>query len=496
MNLTEFVKGALSAAICGAAVLVAPAMNAADKSADGPAKQPERKIFAHYMGCFPATRGAINFHWTQTYSYLRNPSGYLEQLGGNFVNWPLMPHSIGETGFSAEENARLEISRAMRFGFDGFAFDAWAGGGEAEETFETFFKVAEEMKADFELTICFDASCHWVAEGETMVDSYVRTAKKVLAHKDSPNMARFDGKPLFFGYYSNAIVPDQPGAPLADRLAREKEGWDKFRELVGEPVFIHGSMDIYNGDWVNLGAGAAKIYDAVGGFIGGGDKDRGGPEHAAAVRDGGAVWSQPMSFQYANKQGWVMAWGGLHLLRANWTAAIKNDSRLIQFVTWNDYGEESCVAPTTGNGYSVIRVNQLFIDQWKNGGVMPPAEKDEIHVVFHRAFHDPDPFPLYSRRMTGGGELQVITMLTAPATIEVEGYGSYEAPAGLEFHDFPVKVGPVAVAAKRDGAIVASLKAHEQISDHRWREDDTLVAFGTNYDDEWKKDFPDDAPQY
>ncbi|MGI6495852.1 MAG: endo-1,3-alpha-glucanase family glycosylhydrolase [Kiritimatiellia bacterium] len=391
---------------------------------------------------------------------------------------------------------RLEISRAKRFGFDGFAFDAWAGGEGAMQTFETFLKVAEEMKVDFGLTVCFDASCHAVGEGETMVDAYVRTAEFVLKHKDSPNLGRFDGKPLFFGYYSSALGGGDHGS-VEERLAREKEGWDAFRERVGEPVFIHGSMDSYNGDWEKVGAGAAKIYDAVGGFLGaGGGGSLGGEVTARAVKEGGALWSQPMSYQYANKSGWVMSWGGLDMLRLNWEAAITNDARVIQFVTWNDYGEESGIAPTTGNGYSVIRVNQYFIEQWKNDGVPPPIGKDEVHLVYRRTAGNPAPWPLYSRRLDCGSVLQVITFLKEPATVEVEGYGAYEAPAGFGFHYFDLKPGELAATVKRGEETVCSVKAPEPVSDRRWREDNTLVAFGTGYDEEWRKDFPAEEPEY
>lgn len=483
----KLVHAAFRAIAVAAAFATASAAVAQDAAAPV-GRQPERKIFAHYMGCFPAAAGALSFHWDNTYQYIKG-EGYLDQLGGNFANWPLVPHAKGTPPFSLEDSARLEISRAQRYGFDGFAFDAWAG-DNSRDVFETYFKVAEEMGTGFQLTVCFDASCHWAPEGGTVVDAYVQTAEFVLKHAGSPNLATFGGKPLFFGYYSNAIDPGTNQGPVEERLAKEKAGWDSFREKLGTPVFLHGSLDAYNGDWEKVGAGAAKIYDAVGSFLGGGEGSIGGAVTAKAVKDGGAVWSQPLSYQYANKSGWIISWGGLDLLRLNWKAAIENDSRLIQFVTWNDYGEESGIAPTTGNGYSVIRVNKYFIDLWKNGA--PPAiERDEIHLVYRRTAGNPPTWPLYSRRLDTGAGLQVITLLTAPATIDVPGYGSYEAPAGIDFHDFALQPGPVSATASRDGAAVCAVKAPEPASDRRWREDNTLVAFGTGYEEEWEKDFPD-----
>lgn len=468
---------------------------AADTAAKSQQAQPERKVFAHFMGCFPAGYGSMSWHWSHTFEYLKG-EGYLDQLGGNFANWPLVPHAPGTPQMTLEDAARLDISRAQRAGFDGFAFDAWAG-DNSREILDAYFKVAEEMGTGFQLTICFDASCHWASEGRTMADAYVESANYVLRHKDSPCLARFDGKPLFFGYYSKSIAPAVPGETLEQHFAAEKKGWDEFREKLGVPVFLHGSLDDVSGDWEMIGKTAANIYDAVGSFLGGGGADTlGGKKTADAVKAAGAVWSQPMSYQYANKSGWAMSWGGLDMMRICWEAAIANDSRLIQFVTWNDYGEESGVAPTTGNAYTTIRMNKYFSDMWRNGGVPPAIEKDEIHLIYRRTVGNPSPWPLYSRRLDCGSYLHVLTLLKEPATITVEGYGTYEAPAGFHRQDFEMKVGYVSATAKRGDKTVCSVKAPEPISDRRWREDNTLVAFGTGYDDEWRLDFPDIEPEY
>ena len=468
---------------------------AADGAPDAKPAKPERKVFAHFMGCFPAGFGSMQWHWSHTFEYLRN-DGYEDQLGGRYVNWPLVPHAPGVPQMTLEDAARLDISRAQRAGFDGFAFDAWAG-DNSREVLDAYFKVAEEMGTGFQLTICFDASCHWAGEGRTMADAYVESANYVLRHKDSPCLARFDGKPLFFGYYSKAIAPGVPGETLEQHFAAEKAGWDEFREKLGVPVFLHGSLDDVGGDWEMIGKTAAGIYDAVGSFLGGGGGDSlGGKKTADTVKANGAIWSQPMSYQYVNKYGWAMTWGGLDMMRYNWKAAMDYDSRLIQFVTWNDYGEESGVAPTTGNGYTTIRVNRYFVDQWKNDGVAPAVEKDEIHVVYRRTTGDPPTWPLHSRCLWGGNTLQVVTILKEPATVTVDGYGDYEAPAGIHFQNYEMKAGSVSATVKRGGNAVCSVKAPEPISDRRWRDDNTLVAFGSNYDDEWRLDFPDLEPEY
>lgn len=468
----------------------------------------ERKIYAHYMGCAPAGHGAISYYRSKTAAGLRGDAAtyqldaYSLATGGYYVNWPLVP---ARTNLSAEANARLEIARARRFGIDGFAFDAWAGGAGAMQLLDVFFKVAEEMKVDFGLTICFDPSCHGGVAGATLLDKYAASAAFVLRHRASPNLARFDGKPLFFGYYSGALArAPQGAAPLVERLRREKEAWDAFRARVGTPVFIHGSLDAHalakDVDWATVGAWAAQTYDAVGGFLG---TDRGWGTNAAlvaSVKAGGAIWSQPMFYQYDNKSGGVLTRPGLSWLRENWRAALANDARLLQFVTWNDYGEETILAPSTGGAYTVPRINRHYADWWRNG-VEPKVEKDEIHAVYRRTVGDAEPFPLQARRLDGLAScLEITTFLTAPATVHAEGYGAYEAPAGVFVKEFPLKPGPVAVAARRRGEdgterTACGFRAPEEVSAKRWREDFTLVAYGSNFDDEWARDFPGTPPE-
>jgi len=452
-----------------------------------------RQIYGHYMGCCPAGHGPIPYWFSKAAECIAKTNDYMAAVGGTYVNWPLMPYNPERLELGMESNAVLEIRRAMRAGLDGFAFDAWAGDVGAHKELDAFFAAAEKMGVDFGLTICFDPSCHGRAKGETMIDKYVETAEFVLRHRNSPNLARRDGKPMFFGYYSSGIAYGPKDEGLAARLAREKSAWDEFRRRVGEPVFIHGSLDSFalvkDPDWRLIGEWAAKTYDAVGGFLGT-DKNWGmNKDLIAAVKGGGAVWSQPMFYQYSNKAGGIITRPGLDWLRDNWKAAIANGSDLLQFVTWNDYGEETCLAPSTGGAYTITRVNRHYADIWKSGHE-PRIEEDEVHVVFRRWTDGAPVFPFRTRtQKIAPSALEVVTFLTAPARVEVKGYGAYDAPAGMHARQFPLKEGIVAARVRRSQKTVCGVVAPERVAGRRWREDFTLVAFGSNFEKEWRADF-------
>ena len=115
----------------------------------------EKKIYAHYMGCFPADAGATHHlrHWDN--ANIRHDSTKDEfKRGGKIRNWPLVP--LGRDRLPLVESADLEIRRAIRGGIDGFALDAWAGNDEAKATLDALFQAAELGKYDFYITITLD----------------------------------------------------------------------------------------------------------------------------------------------------------------------------------------------------------------------------------------------------------------------------------------------------------------------------------------------------
>ncbi len=331
-----------------------------------------------------------------------------------------------------------------------------------------------------------------------MLDQFIATAKYVLRHIDSPNLARFDGKPLFFGYHSEGIVPKEKRGE--DEWACVAEAWKTWREALPCPVFLHGSIDSFAcikdpspEQMKALGEWAGKTFDAVGGFLGTDHSWGMNTNLAAGVRSVGGVWSQPLFFQYSNKRGGIITDAGLNHLRKNWEMATLNGSRLLQFVTWNDYGEESSMGPAFGTSYTVTRVNRHLAEKWKTGRE-PKIEKDEVHAVFRRAVSIDDVYPFQTRRAERPSALEIDLFLTAPAKVSVTGYGVFEAPAGYSFKQFPLKAGAIQVKLARKGKVVLNWKCPEVVAQNAWREDMTLAAYGTNYEEEWKADFPDVPP--
>jgi hypothetical protein len=462
-----------------------------------PAAAPEKTIFAHYMGCYPIGYGPIDYSRKNQWKEMKHDStDFLAAIGGRIVNWPLLPQ---DRTLTPEQSAELEIRRAMRAGIDGFAIDAWAGDDQARATLDQLFAAAERMKAPFSLTVCLDPACHKKTAAGNHVEAYTDTISWLIKnHGTSPNLARRDGKVLIFGYGSHGIIYDQAFRAQPESPEKWQQIADAYKQVeknVGQPIYFHFCFDGFGAKDPAVrreaAAWAGKNFDAVGGFLGNGwDDDE---ETIKAIKAGGAEWSQPMYFQYNNKAGSLFVEPGTDKLRKAYENARRNDSSLIQFVTWNDYGEDTILAPGYSTGYTILSLNRYLVDWWKQGRP-PEVDKDQIHLIFRRAANGAPTFPFHSRRFEDG-VLEIATVLKSPGTITVPGYDlTYEAPAGLSVRQVPLRVGKVAATLARDGQEVVSVTAPEEVTDKPFREDNAMVCFSSNYLDEWRTDFGDTPP--
>lgn len=490
-------------------------------AADQPAARP-KKIYAHYMGCYPAGGGATAWHRAHEASKIRHDgSGQFDAIGDRWRNWPLVPDGMN---LSLEECADLEIRRALRGGIDGFAVDAWAGGQGAIDMFDALLKVARAKDYPFEITICLDAGIQG-NEGLAAAIQYV-----LKKHGDNPKLARRDGKPLIFGYlsvfvgfrYGATVLKQRPEFSAMDmetlyyrpELRLKPEGWQLLADglhviekQAGADLFMHYCMSAFfhkmprdkwsDDDLVRAAAFMGGQFGAVGEFL------AGGPIHdrmAKAVKAAGAEWSEPMYFQYEN-----IGWGGNRvaqgssILRDRWQHARDNGSTLIQFVTWNDYTENTCLAPAYETRYTLLDLNAYFVRWWKEGKE-PVPDHDQVFLLYRKYPHGAKLYPFKPRQPDGGGVLEVLTILVRPARLRLPGRDTqWDAPAGMSWRQFPLTPGPViAELVRRNGLGIPRtelrVESPEPITDRPYREQNGLTGFSSDFTRDWEADFGDTPP--
>jgi hypothetical protein len=486
-------------------------------SSVSPAAERPKRIYAHHMGCYPVGAAATAYHRVHDAHKVRHDgSRQHDPYGDRWRNWPLVPDG---TNLPLEESADLEIRRALRAGIDGLAIDAWAGGDGARKVFSALIEVAEKKGYPFEVTICLDA-------GIQSNQGLSQSVQWMLEHHgDSPRLARRAGKPLIFGYLSvfpgfrhGAQVLKQRDANR-DRDIKElyrdpwlrttPEGWALMAEAhqqmekeAGRELYWHYCMSaffhqvpgkLYNDEKLVQAAGfLAGRFDAIGEFLGGGEAyDR----VAAAVCARGAEWSQPLFFQYEN-----IGWGGnrigngADILRRCWRDARRNGATLIQFVTWSDYTESTCLAPAYETRYAIMDLNRHFIDWWKTGRE-PTSDRDKVYLIYRKYPKGATFYPFHAKREDAGGVIEVLTILPAPAKLRLVGRGAeWDAPAGMSHRQFPLTPGPVVAELLRDGKVVTRLESPEPITGRPFREQNGMTCFSTEFERNWRADFGEDVP--
>ena len=532
LSLSRFVYVSRIFGLIAALALVCVSAQAAGP-ATAPASARPRKIFAHYMGCYPVAAAATA--WWRGYeptATRHDGKGKYDAMGGSWRNWPLVPDGMN---LSLKESADLDMRRAMRIGIDGFTVDAWAGLEAAKNVMDAMFEVAEEKDYPFEITIT--------------IDNGVGDAVQYLLdkHGNSPKLARRDGKPLIFGYasifQSNAraielykqrpsaqkqaakeLAKIRPGSgpanPKPDKndplLRLTRTGWrlqaeaykQRMHEGTKTPLYMEyciGSFfaGVDNGnirpdDIVDAASFMAGEFSAVGSFLTLDNVPLDDPRSlrvAKAVKARGAEWMQPIFYQYENIFfGGTLIKNGTTLLRENWKAVRDTDTTLLQFVTWNDYTENTHLAPAYDTRYAMYDLNGYYIHWWKTG--QPPVpDHDRVYLTYRKYPHGVKFFPFQPKQVDGDGVLEVLSILPSPAKIRLPGRDAeFDAPAGLSFRQFPLVPGPVSAEVLREGKVVLRLDSPEPITDRPFREQNGMVCFSSEFMRNWKADFGDTKP--
>jgi hypothetical protein len=473
------------------------------------AKAEPRKIFAHYMGCFPGGYGPI--YWEQ-YMTDNERAGFRHDsktnrealAGGRFKAWPLFPEGKQMDPVASSD---LEIRRAIREGIDGFDIDTWAGGDGAKQTLDTLFQAAEAGKYPFEITICIDP---WSTGAKTQMEGYVSAIKYLLdKHGTSPNLARRGGKPLIFTYQGQGLGAGNPEVkPLSDEAgwASLIEAYKKVETEVGQPLYFYFDISalglgLPESNAVILPASKYlnKYFGAIGGFV-----DIDAPMNDAkfvaqladAVHSGPAEWAPPIWYQYNNWAGHQsVEILGTDKLRSTWQRAREQNATLVQFATWNDYGEHTTLAPTTASYYGIGDLNRYFADWWKTGRE-PQLPDDRMYVSYKCAVAGCNIFPFTHSGYCAPGNIEVISVLKEPGKIELPGREvdgkpiEYDAPSGFFLKTFPLTKGAVVVELSRNGKVEKRLEGHETVTDRPFRAENILQCASTVDEKYWNEDFP------
>jgi hypothetical protein len=162
------------------------------------------------------------------------------------------------------------------------------------------------------------------------------------------------------------------------------------------------------------------------------------------------VWMMPVRPQDMRPASGVYSEAGNgELYRVMWENAIKGDADWVQLITWNDYSEHACMAPSTGTQYSFYDLTAYYLT-WFKTGVQPAITRDALYY-FHRRHStteqpsvQPNKLQVAPGSDTPQNVVEVMAFLTAPGTLEIQTKVSRqtkEVPAGVTSFQVPLKPG-------------------------------------------------------
>ncbi len=412
-----------------------------------------RLVFIHYFPPLPISidnKSAEDDYWNSHYLKRDGEGGKYSSAGGYVRQRPL-PRKPWNSLYWREIDALVDVLRAKLMGADGFGVDII--GAKDNQYWQQAERICQAAAAvpGFYFIPEIDGASFAKNSVEEVVQATEHFAKCPSAYRLK------NGKTLFIPF-----APDIEGEP--------------FWKAVEDKLAADGIQASFVPDLLNPAKAAASfapISDCISAWgdrdsrtIGGGSLERMGNAAKSLVH----CWMQPVAPQDARPKSLIF-WeaSNTEMFRKSWMQAIKSNADYVQMITWNDYGEATQFAPSTGTQFLFYDLSAYFI-QWYKTGHAPQITHDAIYYSHRIQIFDPQKdFATGDKhfKLLGAtpvqNDVEMIAMLTKPATIEIELDGqrkTADVPAGLQTLRFPASPGRPAFRIIRNGQV-----AVEKISD-------------------------------
>ncbi|GAM24845.1 hypothetical protein SAMD00019534_080200 [Acytostelium subglobosum LB1] len=391
-----------------------------------------KKVFAHYFSQFPIAIDNVdssNDYYTRNFL---NPLGENKahfNCGGFFRQRPL-PRPVRPESNWADLDMRLEVTRAIALGLDGFTYDMLS----LTSTSVYWTRLLAIMKAAiyvdpaFKIVLMPDMNAGWASSNASnlipAIVTLVNSPDNAALYRDA------SGNLVISAYRAN----NQSPAWWANLVSTLKTGynisvvlWPVFPSITSSLISSYGASSVGMSNWDgNCVKNAASFVNAANNL------------HTAGEKYMSPVMSQnhrPKEFHYWEARN-------SEAMRAHFMAAINGNAEWIQIITWNDYSEGTEISPSSGTQYSYYDVAAYYL-RWYKLGTPPAIYRDAIYY-FHRnslTTQKPD-IPAHQTQNfslvpcdPAVDRVEVLAFLTAPANITITQGGNKVnkyVPAGVQ----------------------------------------------------------------
>ena len=397
------------------------------------------------MPCFPTSLDnaatSVDYYTTQ---YLRGTGeGRRYAAQGGYLRDRPLPVPVGGDDWRAA-NAAREIEVAKKFDIDGFTVDLLALSGQWWDNSLALWAAAEATTG-FVLVPMVDMDSLGDATAQQVADSITPLLKSRVA-------GRVDGRVAYA-----AFRPE----------GRPTSFWEELTRLLEKAI---GSSVAMQAICLDTSKGVIRRFARTASHIA-----SWGPRTPEAVPDEARVRSEVLAAgaryigtvamqDYRPVRRIYAEARNTSTLRSSWEAAIANKASWVHVATWNDYAENTCVAPSVAHGEAFLRIIGGYARRYK--GV--PASDEEFIVLTARTQLAQAVPRLGSSRGTatlgGAGSpvdrIEVYTQTSAPVTLKVTTGNKLTTlthEAGARTTTLPLTAGAVKVQALRSGRAVTGV---------------------------------------
>ena len=399
----------------GLALAVPLRQGAAGWLEQGPRPQP-KLVFAHYFPPFPISIDNLDprvDYYTAQYLKPGGEDGSHAAYGGLLRDRPLPRNRRLDDNWRQLDLAE-EIKQAASAGIDGFSVNIMATAHDSSNWIAPIpsflLHAAEEMNPPFKIMLMPDMN----ALGGSLTPQQLASEMALLSA--SPAAFRTaDGRLVIAPY----LAEKRPVAWWQEFIAAMKSQYGVDVALV--PIFLDSTA-------ANINA-FSPITFGMSGW--GGRNPAFSPVQEFSLDAGrmltelGQLWMQPVSMQdYRPKEQVYDEAENTTNLRNTWEIAIDGNAQWVQIVTWNDYSENTGIAPSVRHGAALLDICSYYIAYFKNG-VPPTISEDRVFLSHRTQLIGATPskqIALASLRegsTPGRDAVEALSFLTSPATVTV-----------------------------------------------------------------------------
>lgn len=407
-----------------------------------------KKVFAHYFTQFPISED--NKDPQSDYYQLQ----YLNPLGeggvhaayGGYLRIRPIPRAPVPGSDWMEQDMMEEVRRAIAVGIDGFALDILSYNAFHATRMLALLNAAHEVDTAFKIMLMPDM--------DALKNKLDQLDSVIVNLASYPACYRFSGGQLVVSPYN---AQKQTSQWWNDWLSRMKDsgvdvalvpvfqGWKSYAS-----DFAPFSYALSDWGWSGADAQRKLIW-----------KDAASSAHAY-----NAKWMMPVRPQDVRPRNFRY-WESENSeeYRLSWKNAIEGGADWVQLITWNDYAENTVIAPSSGTQYAFYDLTAYYTTWFKSGNA-PLVQRDVLYYFYRNQSGNaqPDlskqakPFELDQASGSVHNEIELLGFLEDAGTLEIEINGhsySKEVSAGITSFKIPSEAGrPVFRLYRNDSAVV------------------------------------------